>query len=155
MSGDASNEVLIANLRAVEHSLSSLGDFWNEFCVDSYKNANVKSPIIHESRKTLHVTLPDTNEPVTGRTQNEVFFNTLKIIGLKACHDACKANGIFAFENRRQLIVDTSPQAGTSKPGKDNGVEYHVFTGLNCQRKAELLKHIVDATGCRIHVSYE
>lgn len=147
---DPTNAVFIANLGAVEHQLDSLGDFWRNVCLDSYEQSEAKSPLIQGSDRTLHIALRDSNEIVAGRDQNEVFFNTIKAIGLKASHEACKANDIFAVQKRNELLVDQSPQSRQHKHGKENGVDYYVYTNLSCSKKIELLKRVGDATGCQI-----
>ena len=147
---DPANAVFIANLGAVQHQLDALGAFWKNVCLKSYAKSGAKSPLIQGSDRTLHVALRDSNEIVAGDDQNEVFFNAIKAIGLKACHEACMAKNIFAIKARRELLVDLTPQSRSYKQGKENGVDYYVYTNLSCSKKIEFLKLVGKATGCQI-----
>ncbi|MGI5870107.1 MAG: hypothetical protein ACOX9C_11780 [Kiritimatiellia bacterium] len=152
---NSSNAVLIANLEAAQHQLVTLGNYWKDVCLKSYRKSNAQSQLTHGSNKTLYVTLRDSNEAVTGRNQTEIFFNAIKAIGLKACYEACKENGIFAVEKDNELLVARTQHVRSSKQGKENGVEYYVYTGLSCKKKIDFLERIGEATGCEVHASYE
>ena len=127
---DPANAVFIANLGAVEHQLDALGAFWKTVCLKSYAKSGAKSPLVQGSDRTLHVALRDSNEIVAGDDQNEVFFNAIKA--------------------RRELLVDLTPQSRSYKHGKENGVDYYVYTNLECSKKIEFLKRVGKATGCQV-----
>ena len=152
---DASAATFLANLASVEHQLRSVFDYWNTDCMKSYRRSGAKSPLFQEADKTLKVTLQDSNEAVTGKDQNEVFVNTIIIIGLKACYEACKNSAIYAVKGKGELLVDKTPQALSHTHVREDGIDYYIYTNLSCKEKAGRLRKLEDPVGCKIHVSYE
>ncbi|MEI7899974.1 MAG: hypothetical protein WCK89_06950 [bacterium] len=142
-------------LASAEHQLKSAVDYWSNACTKAYRRSGATSHLFQEYGKTLVVTLRDTNEPVKGKDQNEVFANTMKSLGLKACFDACKKGSIYAVKARQELLVDNKPQTNKNIALVEKGVTYYVYTNLSANDKIKNLKLLALNLGCDIHASNE
>jgi hypothetical protein len=152
---DPEAATFLAALQATEHQLKSLRNYWVDVCLKAYKKSGATSHLFQENRKTLTVTLRDSNEEVKGKNQNEVFVNTMKGLGLKACCDACVKGSVYAVKERNELLVDTKPQRIAHVEVSDKGTSYFVFTGLSAKDKVAKLKRLEKLLNCAIHASYE
>ena len=149
------NVEFLAYLKSVEKQVESIGCFWETLCITSYRKSDAQSELIHEKSKTLSVTLRDSNEAVTGETQNEVFANAIKGIGIEACHEACKKAHIYGIEKKEEYLVDVKPQSRSNTKLNENGVDYYIYTSLSCSKKQRLLQLLGKHTNCDVHVSYK
>ena len=152
---DAPSAALMACLSATEHQLKSALAYWSTDCQKAYRRSGATSHLFQENAKRLIVTLRDTNEPVKGKDQNEVFANAIKSLGLKACYDACKKGSVYAVKTRKELLVDTKPQVSKHAVLVEKNVTYYVYTTLSANDKVKCLKHLAPHLNCDIHASYE
>jgi len=152
---DADAACFLATLQATEHQLRSIRNYWMNVCVKAYQKSGATSHLFQETPKTLTVTLRDSNEEVKGKKQNEVFVNTMKVLGLKACYDACIKEGIYAVKSRKEFLVDTKAQSGAHVEVSEKGTTYYVFTGLSAKDKVKQLKRLEKPLNCAIHASCE
>lgn len=152
---DASSAAFITCLRAAEHQLKSALSYWSSDCQKTYRRSGATSHLFQENAKKLIVTLRDTNEPVKGNDQNEVFATTMKSLGLKACYDACKKGSVYAVKARNEFLVDTQPQGNKHVTLVEKNVTYYVYTNLSAEDKIRRLKRLAKYINCDIHASYE
>jgi hypothetical protein len=145
----------LAALQATEHQLKSIRNYWVDVCLKAYKKSGATSHLFQENRKTLTVTLRDSNEEVKGKNQNEVFVNAMKSLGLKACYDACLKAGIYAVTSRKEFLVDTKAQSGAHVEVLEKGITYYVFTNFSAKAKVKQLKRFEKPLNCAIHASCE
>jgi hypothetical protein len=152
---DADAVRFLASLQATEHQLESIRSYWVDVCVKAYRKSGATSHLFQENRKTLTVTLRDSNEEVKGKKQNEIFVNAMKGLGLKACYDACIKASIYAVTSRKEFLVDIKAQSGAHVEVSEKGITYYVFTGLSAKDKVKQLKRLEKPLNCAIHASCE